>query len=181
MIEYWKETKCGKFLISTHGRLFSRERRVPTKATNGKWSTRKVGGHFIKMNISNTGYKRANMSGTVRLFHQVMAEEFLPHPECENPTINHKDLDKLNNNVSNLEWLSSVDNIKHAWGNGACDSMFTPVRCLDDGSVYPSLHAAAAGMGRAVGNLCSHLKGRQPTFAGKKWEYAKVQRQANGQ
>jgi hypothetical protein len=176
-IEHWEETKCGKFLISTHGRLYSRKRSVPTKDITGKWTTRQVGGYFVKMNIANTGYRRVNMSGEIRLLHHVIAEIFLPEPGPGASTINHKNLNKLDNRVENLEWTTASENAKHAWENGACDSQYCAVRCVGTGKEYPSLHAAADSIGLAVGNLCSHLKGRQKTFGGHIWEYKKLQRE----
>jgi hypothetical protein len=174
-IEYWKETSCGKYLISTHGRLFSRARTARTKSMNGKWGCRRIGGHLITMNIAPTGYQRVNMSGKVRLFHQVVAEEFLKKPADSNLVINHKDLNKLNNAVANLEWISNAENVKHAWANGAFHKQYRKVSRVGSDTVFDSLHEAAASVGLAVGNLCSHLKGRQKTFAGGTWMYVDQQ------
>jgi hypothetical protein len=46
--------------------------------------------------------------------HRVVAMTFLENPE-NLPEINHKDANKLNNCLSNLEWISRGDNIKHAY------------------------------------------------------------------
>jgi hypothetical protein len=46
--------------------------------------------------------------------HKVVAITFLDNPECH-PEINHKDGNKLNNNLDNLEWSSRSDNIKHSY------------------------------------------------------------------
>lgn len=47
------------------------------------------------------------------LHHRVLAEIFLPNPQGF-LTVNHKDGDKGNNSLSNLEWCSYQDNLKHA-------------------------------------------------------------------
>jgi hypothetical protein len=44
--------------------------------------------------------------------HRVVAEAFIPNPD-NLPTVNHKDLNKQNNHVDNLEWVSYTDNLKH--------------------------------------------------------------------
>lgn len=56
--------------------------------------------------------------------HRLVAETYIPNPQNKSE-VNHKDLDKLNNHYSNLEWVSKQENTIHAyrllkdisWGN----------------------------------------------------------------
>lgn len=48
---------------------------------------------------------------------------FIENPE-ELLEVNHKDGDRLNNNLINLEWISCPDNIKHAVENGLINNPF---------------------------------------------------------
>lgn len=52
----------------------------------------------------------------VRL-HRLLAEYFIPNPQ-NLPCVNHKDGNKLNNALENLEWISYSNNAKHAYSTG---------------------------------------------------------------
>lgn len=58
--------------------------------------------------------------------HRVVAMVFLKNPH-NLPQVNHKDGNKTNNTVSNLEWCSNYDNIQHAIKNG-----LIKVKCEDN-------------------------------------------------
>lgn len=49
--------------------------------------------------------------------HRLVAIHFIPNPD-NLPQVNHKDGDRMNNSVSNLEWCSSSDNVSHAYRTG---------------------------------------------------------------
>ena len=48
-----------------------------------------------------------------KLIHVLVAEHFISKKPFDNAQINHKDLNKLNNKVSNLEWVSPSQNVRH--------------------------------------------------------------------
>lgn len=79
----------------------------------------------LKPQIGSTGYyhiRIRHINGkfkTVKL-HRLVALTFMDNPENKN-TINHKDGDKLNNKLSNLEWATDLENSTHARETGLCN------------------------------------------------------------
>lgn len=76
---------------------------------------------FLSGKISSTGYREYALAiGDKRsqngkklskmvFGHRIVAETFIPNPE-NLPYVHHRDEDKLNNRVENLEWVSALDN-----------------------------------------------------------------------
>lgn len=67
------------------------------------------------------GYGRVNIfyneKTITRPVHRLIAEAWVENPD-KLETVNHKDGDKTNNAVENLEWMSFTDNTKHAFKKG---------------------------------------------------------------
>lgn len=78
-------------------------------------------GKLIKGEICENGYKRIHVShkgaNHKYLVHRLVAEVFIPNPENK-PCVNHKDGNKLNNCVDNLEWCTHSENNSHAYKTG---------------------------------------------------------------
>lgn len=71
----------------------------------------------ISLTLMNTGYLRArlckNGKGRGYSVHRLVAEAFIPNPD-NLPLVNHKDEDKTNNCVENLEWCTHSYNSKYS-------------------------------------------------------------------
>lgn len=78
-------------------------------------------GIFLKKTNAN-GYYVVSIcvNGSVRNtgVHRLVAMAWIPNPQNK-PETNHKDLNRKNNNVENLEWVTRSENLKHAWDTGA--------------------------------------------------------------
>ena len=75
----------------------------------------------LKPTIFKKGYLMVYLSKNsikkTKQVHRIAAEAFIPNPDRKE-TVNHKDCNKLNNNVSNLEWMTNLENIQHSIENG---------------------------------------------------------------
>lgn len=67
-----------------------------------------------------SSYYYVSILGKKKSIHSLLANAYLEKPE-DNLEINHKDGNKLNNHISNLEWVSHKENINHAYENNLVD------------------------------------------------------------
>lgn len=169
--EVWRQIGETTYWVSNYGRVFSEPRYVPCLSPQGIKCNRRKNGVYLGMNLSPSGYLRVNIHGDVVHVHRLVALSFHGEPDDISATVNHIDLIKTNNRADNLERVSQSENSLHAWANGANDHQCKSIVCIETGRMFRSIHEAAASEKKAVGNLCSHLKGRQQTFSGKTWAY----------
>lgn len=78
-------------------------------------------GNRLKPSIAKNGYYIVALwnknKGKSQYIHRIIAETFISNPGNFN-TVNHKDGNKLNNDISNLEWCSYGRNNQHAYDTG---------------------------------------------------------------
>lgn len=116
----WKDVKGFENLyqISDAGEVRSKDRLgIDTKGRKRFWK-----GRVLNPDIAPNGYYRITLSNgrrnrVQRYLHRMLAEHFIPNP-YNLPQVNHKDGNKLNCNLDNLEWVSAQGNTIHAYKNG---------------------------------------------------------------
>ena len=154
----------GKYKVTSDGRVYSFHKE-------------------LKQSVTTTGYLRVNLNnkdgGKTFKVHRLVAIYFLPNP-MNYKCVNHIDGNKLNNDVSNLEWCTYTYNNRHARKTGLCtnpkgvdSALCRKVIRKDTGQIYNSLDEAVRhckGHGNTSG-LSNHLNGRARSFHGCKWEY----------
>lgn len=67
--------------------------------------------------VNSNGYLVIGTGDGVIYVHRIIAESFIPNPD-NMPVINHRNGDKRDNSIGNLEWVTQQDNVKHAWETG---------------------------------------------------------------
>ena len=166
--EQWKSIKGyeGLYEVSNLGRIKSLPR-------NGTIKTPKI----LALNYKKSGYinvilTKNNKKKTFRV-HRLVAQAFIANPEKKSQ-VNHIDGDKTNNCVSNLEWATSSENIRHkfdALGYKVARHGMKPVICLETGQVFDSIKAAERAYGKNYGAIQHVLVGKSLTAYGLHWHY----------
>lgn len=112
MKEIWKDIKDyeGLYQVSNLGRIKSFPRNG-TQTNNIKILMLKLNHKYYHVTLSKDNER------IDKLVHRLVAEAFIPNPENK-PQVNHKDGNKLNNNVNNLEWNTCVENVQHSISTG---------------------------------------------------------------
>lgn len=107
-----------------------------------------VKGKIISQRINNSGYKEVRLchEGKTKttFIHILKATAFIPNPENKKE-VNHIDGNKLNNELTNLEWINHSENMKHAYSIGLCKKS-KQVKKITDNCLqltFPSIKKAA--------------------------------------
>lgn len=105
------------YTINTNGKIFNKHNRE------------------LKLHIKN-GYKQVGLNKNRKnkkfYVHRLVAMHFIPNRDIESKVVNHKDGNKLNNDVSNLEWVTYSKNSIHAYEQGLIDKGYREIKQYDE-------------------------------------------------
>ena len=170
-MEEWKDIKGyeGIYQISNKGRVkslkFNKENiLIPVKQNRG----------YLFVNLCKNGKVKKY------LIHRLVAEAFLPNPD-NSPQVNHKDENKLNNNVENLEWCSNEYNINYGSRNEKASKnskgkkkAHKKILCVETGEIFIGSQSIIDKMFDGKGSSSTirmHLCGKAKSCYGYHFKY----------
>ena len=171
MEKLWKEIPGtdGKYLISTDGEVMAISRRVKFGHVY-RWTKTKL----LTPRDNGKGYLELEFLGKHHYIHRLVAEAFIPNP-YNFPCINHKDENKENNSVKNLEWCDYSYNTNYGTRTKrAKEKRFGDrfvVINLDTGDVYQTPKDASRAIGIHNDYISRVCKGKSKTAGGYRWRY----------
>lgn len=128
----------GLYYVTPYGEVFSYGREYVTGEYN---ITIKMEEHRMAAPKNQGGYLHLNLSKKGKRYdkkvHALVAMAYIPNP-FKKRTVNHKDGNKLNNYVGNLEWNTHSENLTHAYKNNlrkACCGINHPKAKLNNDQV----------------------------------------------
>jgi hypothetical protein len=113
-MEMWKDVTNweGLYKISNLGNVYS----VRSNKNLKHQKSGHKGSGYLQVPLHRDGKKK------LTCVHRLIAEHFIPNPENK-PVVNHLDGNKQNNEISNLEWCTVSENMKHAYDTGLNTSL----------------------------------------------------------
>lgn len=170
-MEDWRE------VVDNENYMVSNTGRVRRRGSDYDHSTYGMKGYQL-VDLYSSGVR------TKKRVNRLVAEAFIPNPDNK-PEVNHKDGNKSNNNVENLEWVTKKENCRHAWDNGLTKPTYSmlgkknpnggrkgkPFRIVETGEVFNTMRECEEATGCDNRHINDCLRGRQKSHRGYHFEY----------
>lgn len=122
---------------------------------------------ILKPMKDNKGYLRVDLDNKTYKVHRLVASCFLDNPN-DLPQVNHKDENKENNCVTNLEWCDNKYNANYG-------SRVIPIiqYDLEDNFIkeWKCMKQAGLTLNISVSHICNCCKGKRKSAGGYRWQY----------
>lgn len=148
-----------RYAATTDGRIWSYKRNIFLKAASDKDG-------YLNVVLYKDG-KTKNMK-----VHRLILMAWNPNNNSDKLQVNHKDENKQNNNLENLEWITCKENINYGTGIQRGHKHFcNRIRCIETGQIFESQKDVAIFLGhKSMSNISAYLSGRQKSCGGYHWE-----------
>ena len=103
----------NKYYITKEGKVYISN--YKNTGVDKEMRPRIIAGYYA-LGLEDPKSTSKNRIQKIHKIHRLLAEYFIPNPDNK-PCINHKDGNKLNNSLDNLEWVTISENTKHAYAN----------------------------------------------------------------
>ena len=169
MNEQWKKINgYSRYEVSNRGKI----RNIHTKKEK---STRVTAKGYVVATLKENGIRSS------KYIHRLVAEAFISNPK-NLPQVNHKDENKQNNNVENLEWCNAIYNVNYGTGierrtkkiKGITKNNKSVIQKDKDGNII-NAYISTEEAGRKLNVCSSHIgqvaNGKRKTAGGYIWEW----------
>ena len=162
--EVWKQARCTRtgdalpsYLVSSHGRV------------QGPTGIRTFG------SLGDNGYRALKYAGRSHFIHRLVVVSFSGQVAGVGEVVNHKDGNKANNHVDNLEVVTQSENIRHSWGMRSRIRIQGRLLGTDEWVTFPSASEASVRLQISRHNIWNSCNCRQKSAGGYEWRYAECQ------
>ena len=149
-MEQWKPIRGyeGLYEVSDQGRVRSLDRVLRGSSGMAEVHWGKIRKLSIRSKYMFVGLHKDGVTTSYDV-HRLVADAFVAGRTGGRNEVNHKNLNKLDNRAVNLEWVTRVENVHHAFESGACANHVSQrsrkqVLCVETGRVFDSSYQAAA-------------------------------------
>lgn len=188
-MEIWKDIKDYEdcYEVSNMGRVRRKAGYVRVDECISPTCKRKIESKILKLDLKKNGYLQVGLCKNGKekrvTVHKLVAIAFIENNDHEKTEVNHKNCNKQDNRVENLEWVTPRENKDHAKEN---NRYFSPrkkeVRCKQLDMIFESSYAAAEylnnkyfGNSKQVHNVSTKIRscclGYQKIAYGFNWEH----------
>lgn len=171
LIEQWVDIEGyeGLYQISNQGRVKSLPRLRYTP-NGSSYMTKEI---ILKVGMGTNTYHFVslwkNNKSETKYVHRLVALHFIPKIKGKD-FVNHIDENKLNNNVSNLEWCTDMENRHHGTGLARMGKAHGR-KITDEVVTYDSVSEASRTTGKGRSTIWKYLTGRTEDPRGNEWRY----------